>query len=218
MQDFQLVTGMVIHQDPVGDYDRRIVLLTKDSGKISAFAKGARRPNSKYVSTTDLFCFGDFKLYAGRDSFTVTDVSIKNYFSEIRADLDASLYGMYFLEVVEYKTRQFNDELNILRLLYSSVKALGREDIPNSLVKLIFEFKLYFLQGEFAIKEEWRRRYKPSTIYTLEFIGNTKPEKLYSFSVSDEVMKELVVIAKEAKRQLMPASFKSEEMLKIVEI
>jgi DNA repair protein RecO (recombination protein O) len=31
-------------------------------------------------------------------------------------------------------------------------------------------------------------------------------------------MKELVVIAKEAKRQLMPASFKSEEMLKIVEI
>jgi DNA repair protein RecO (recombination protein O) len=53
MQDFQLVTGMVIHQDPVGDYDRRIVLLTKDSGKISAFAKGARRPNSKYVSTTD---------------------------------------------------------------------------------------------------------------------------------------------------------------------
>ena len=170
MQDFQLVTGMVIHQDPVGDYDRRIVLLTKDSGKISAFAKGARRPNSKYVSTTDLFCFGDFKLYAGRDSFTVTDVSIKNYFSEIRADLDASLYGMYFLEVVEYNTRQFNDEFNILRLLYSSVKALGREDIPNSLVKLIFEFKLYFLQGEFAIKEEWRRRYKPSTIYTLEFI------------------------------------------------
>ena len=34
-------SGMVIRSDPFSEFDRRVVLLTKDHGKITAFAKGA---------------------------------------------------------------------------------------------------------------------------------------------------------------------------------
>ena len=105
MQDFTIVTGMIIKAVPIGEYDRRLVLLTKERGKITAFARGARKPNSRFVASTNLFCFGTFKLYAGRDSYTLSETEISNYFEDLRMDFEGAYYGMYFLEIADYYTR-----------------------------------------------------------------------------------------------------------------
>ena len=78
-----VLKGLIIKVEPIGEFDRRIVMLTDDRGKISAFAKGARRSNSKLVAGTNLFCFGEFALFNGRNSYSINEAKISNYFSPL---------------------------------------------------------------------------------------------------------------------------------------
>lgn len=217
MQDFVIVTGMILQALPIGEYDRRVLVLTKERGKISAFAKGARRQNNKLMARTNPFCFGTFKLYEGRTSYSLVDGEISNYFDGFREDLEGAVYGMYFLEVAEYYTRENNDEKDMLSLLYQSLRALLLPSIPNELVRYIFEMKALAVNGEFPGAPE-DITILSDTRYAIEYVAAAGLDKLYTFVVSDEVLKELSQCAKEYRKRFGSKNFKSmdilEEMLK----
>jgi len=80
MQESLYVTGIVLKQTPFGEYDRRVCLLTREKGKITAFARGARKPGNRLAAATNPFAFGSFRLYEGRNSYTISEAEIRNYF------------------------------------------------------------------------------------------------------------------------------------------
>lgn len=141
------VTAMVLKVMPIGDYDKRITLLTKERGKITAFARGARRQNSPFLAAANPFVFGEFELFEGRSAYTVARVMVQNYFRGIVEDLSATYYGCYFLEFAEYRCQENNEEREMLKLLYQSLRALLSDAYDNRLVRCIFELKAVSLDG-----------------------------------------------------------------------
>lgn len=134
----------------MGEYDRVVSILTKERGKISAFAQEEpRKPGNRLAAATNPFSFGCFKLYEGKNSYTIAEADIQNYFEGLRTDYVGAYYGMYFTEVTEYYTRENNDEKEMLKLLYQSLRALESKAIPNRLVKCVFECKTLGVNGEF---------------------------------------------------------------------
>lgn len=240
------VTGMVLSATPVGDYDRRVVLLTKERGKIAAFARGARRTNSSLLGVTSPFSFGEFVVYEGRTSYTLMSASISNYFSELRTDVEGAYYGFYFLDFAGYYAREANDETELLKLLYQTLRALTNVHIPDRLIRCIYELKAVCINGEgpqvfecvscgsreenmkFSVRKGGMVCRKceshvpdavavgTSTLYTLQYIISSKVEKLYTFAVKEEVLLELENLIRNYLNVYVGRSFKSLEILETI--
>ena len=206
------VTGMILAAYPYNDYDKRLIVLTKERGKITVFAKGARRQNSSLLAVCNSFVLGEFFVYEGRSSFNLMQAKVLNYFSELGTDVEGSCYGFYFCEVAEYYTREASDELPMLKLLYQSLRALLNRSIPNELIRYIYELKTLVINGECPVEFD-DLELCDSTRYTLSFIVASLPEKLYTFTVSEAVLGELRFVLHRWRDLYMEGKFKSLEIL-----
>ena len=238
-----VLTGMVLSTMPIGEYDRRVVILTKEQGKISAFARGARRPNSPLVGAVNPLAFGEFTMYEGRTSYTIQSASITNYFAELREDVVGAYYGFYFLEVADYYAKEYTDEREMLKLLYQSMRALINPHIPNRLVRRIFELKALTVNGQapqvfqcvICGDKERPAVFSPakggivcrecsgdvidgmildnSTLYSMQYIESTPVVKLYTFTVAENVLAELEKVMDRLMEVYVDRRFKSLEIL-----
>lgn len=237
-----VLTGMVLSAVPVGEYDKRITLLTRERGKISAFARGARRPNSQMMAASNPFSFGQFEAYEGRSSYTVVKADISNYFRELTMDLDGAYYGFYFMEIADYYGRENADEIHMLKLLYQSLRALENNSLNNRLIRRIFELKAMVINGEYpnvfsCLKCGTKEKLKyfhvksggtlccdcargvpsfsmdESTLYAMQYIITSSIEKLYTFTVSEEVLGKLEKIMNEYMKTYIDRKFHSLKVL-----
>ena len=143
-----VLTGMVLSTMPISDYDKRITVLTKERGKITAFARGARRPNSQLLAATNPFTFGEFEFFEGKSAYNLSKANVHNYFRELTLDVDAAYMGFYFLEFADYFCQENNDEKEMLKLLYQSLRALESGKFAPDFVRVVFELKAMTINGE----------------------------------------------------------------------
>ena len=209
------VTGMVLSAAPVGDYDKLVVLLTRERGKIRAFARGARSPGSALMAAANAFAFGEFQIYEGRTSYTMSQASIQNYFGELMTDFEGACYGQYFLEFADYYTRENADGSDFLKLAYQSLRALLVPSLPRKLVRYIYELKAMTYSGEcpqtFEQFSDWNLN--PSTEYALQYVVAASVEKLYTFLLTEEVFAEFARVVTWLRKHYVEHRFKSLEIL-----
>lgn len=212
-----LLNGMVLSAMPVGDYDKRLVALTSERGKVTMFARGAKRPNSSLLAATNPFVFGEFELFEGKSAYNVCKISVKNYFRELTENLEMAYYGFYFLELADYYAVENMEAKDMCNLLYASLRALTKPVFQNRLVRRIYELRMLLLGGEYpnlfscvscgakdGLNTFHVRRggmlcsacgaiyggipVDASTRYTMQYIISSPPERLYSFQVTEEVL------------------------------
>lgn len=210
--DSVLVTGMVLSVMPIGENDKRVTLLTRELGKITAFARGARRANSPMLASTEPFAFGQFLVYEGKTSYNIVKTDISHYFREIANDPDAAMLGFYFLELADYYSFENLDGTEEVALLFYTMKALLSDAFDNRLVRRVFELKTLVIAGEYPDPD--RYKLSQSAAYAMRYVITSKPRELYRFSVTEEVLKELSSVLDSFFSAYVAHSFRSLAVLR----
>jgi len=237
-----LLNGVVLSAMPVGDYDKRLVVLTGERGKITVFARGARRQNSALLAATNPFVFGEFELFEGKTAYNACRISVKHYFRELAEDIETVYYGFYFLELADYYAVENIEAKEMCNLLYASLRALTKPVFQNRLVRRVYELRMLVLDGEspnlFCCvscgKKERLNTFHTkrggmlcrgcaamyggipvdaSTLYTMQYIASAPLEKLYQFQVTDAVLNSLEHVVSEYMARYIDREFHSQELL-----
>lgn len=228
---------------PVGETDRRIMLLTKEQGCISAFARGASKPQSPLLASTRPFATGEFMLYPRKDSYSVQSAVIREYFDSLVTDYDKMAYGCYFMELAGYFAVENADATELLNLLFLSFRAMQRAKMPLPLIRLVFEYRVFvaggiypqvfecgrcrrkLTEGYFSMaarqahcpscRREGEGEYlSNSAIYTLQYILTAPLTKLYHFQITEEIFAPLSRLLEQWKKRYLDREFKSLALLK----
>ncbi len=189
MSQSVVLTGMVLSAMPVGDFDKRITILTKERGKITAFARGARRPNSQLMAGSNPFSFGEFELFEGKSAYSLSKVTISNYFRRA---------------VFELKAITINGEGPSL---FSCIHCHSREGLN------VFSARRGGVFCDNCGTQVQGRHILSDTLYTMQYIVSADITKLYTFAVSDDVLEELRSIMKEYLSIYVHHDFKSAAFL-----
>lgn len=137
-------TGITLKQHALGEYDKILVLFTREQGLKRVVAKGARRAKSKLGGKSEPLYKATWFLAKGKHMDVVAQCETEHAHRGLRADLDRLLHGMYLAELLEAFLEDGTPHPELFDLFASSLLALEVAEHPE-LVTAWFE--LAFLHG-----------------------------------------------------------------------
>ena len=219
------VSGVVIAENNMGDYDKMLTILTPNLGKISCSAKGARRPKSQLMSGSQLMCFGEYMLFKGSDIYTLNSCEIIELFYNIRTDLEKLTYAMYVTKIVSDVTTENQNSFNTLKLYLNTLYMISETERDLDFIISVFKLRILKILGfapntrecvgcktkenirYFSIRDNGFKckecaktdssaiEISDATQNAIKYIMGADPKKIFSFELSDNGYKELELIA-----------------------
>ena len=139
--------GLIIREQQTGEDDRLVTLLTRDYGILRAFVRGAKRIKSKSQSATQLFAYGNFSIYRGKDAYSIDEAQPIEIFFDLRNDLTALSLAQYFCELAGELAPVEDDAEEYLKLVLNALHMLAKNKKSQEQLKAIVELRLLTISG-----------------------------------------------------------------------
>lgn len=139
--------GVVLRTRDLGEHDRLVTLYTRDLGKLTATARGARRSRSRFGGALELFTCGVVVGFErqGKDLLRLDHFDIRWSFRRLREDLERLGEGARMVEALGRLVEERDPQPACFALLLRALRAL--EAGPPARVQLAFTLHLLDLAG-----------------------------------------------------------------------
>lgn len=135
------VHGIVLRYANYREADRMLTILTGERGKISAAARGCRKPSSKIRAACDYLIFGEFMLRPVGNGLNVTSCTVLDSFYDLRTDYNAMCCAFYIRDFCDAVTGDHQENPTLFTLMVRSLSALCHGKAAPDTVRAAFEIK-----------------------------------------------------------------------------
>lgn len=144
----QVITrGIVLKRTNFKEADRILTLLTPDHGKLSAIAKGVRRPKSKLAGGIELLSVSDITYLPGRGELgTLISTRLMTHYALIVQDIQRTMLAYELLKQVDYITEDAA-EPEYFSVLEQTLEALNDPMFSSALTELWFVVQMLGITG-----------------------------------------------------------------------
>ncbi len=139
--------GIVLSEMRYRDTSKILNIYTKKHGKIHVMARGAYRPKSAIIASTQPFSQSEYLFNKGRNFYYLNQASLINPFYDIRKDLDRFLYGSYILELMDKSTLEEESSQKLYLLLLKGLETLSSLERDFQKFFIAFGFKYISFLG-----------------------------------------------------------------------
>jgi DNA repair protein RecO len=147
MQSSFRTEAIVLRRTNYGEADRILSLLTSEHGKISAIAKGVRKPKSKLAGGLELLAVCDVTLMQGRGSMAlVTSARLNQFYGEILHEYERMQLAYECIKQVN-KATETVEESDFYYLLRDALQFLDATSIDWRITELWFRLRMQTLLG-----------------------------------------------------------------------
>ena len=199
---FVNTTGIVLREVTYKDSSKILTVLTSSEGKLTVSAHGAFRKNSNLAAVTGLLVFSEMTLIRKKDRWTITEARSVEQFLGLRDDLKLLSLGSYIAELTEAVADEDSPNPALLPLCLNALYALSEKIKTPEYVKPAFELRLMTISGfepllrhegvpDGSSIEDGVIKLSAGACSAAEYIINCDAKKLFSFTLSDEALREL---------------------------
>lgn len=142
----QKCEGIVIRTTDYGETNKVVTLYTREWGKVGVMARGAKKPNSRLSSITQLFTHGYFLVQKGSGLGSVQQGEMISSFRSIAEDIFLTAYASYIVELTDKCTDDRKPNPFHFELLYQTLNYMNEGYDPDILMN-IYEMKMLNVMG-----------------------------------------------------------------------
>ncbi|MDG4655498.1 DNA repair protein RecO [Ectobacillus antri] len=143
---FQKIEGIVIRTTDYGETNKIVTIFSREFGKVSAMARGAKKPKSRLAAVSQPFTYGYFLLQVGSGLGTLQQGEIVSSFRDIREDIFLTAYASFVVELTDKATEEKRNNPYLFEMLYQTLHHMN-EGADAEILSLMYQTKMLPVLG-----------------------------------------------------------------------
>lgn len=189
-----------------------------------------------------MFCFGEYLVYKGSETYHINSVEPIEVFYNLRVNLDKLQYAVHINEIVQDVTHENQNCFKILQLVLNTLYTISETDKNLDMVLGVFKLRLLCILGftpqimqcisckekedliYFSIKDNGLKckicgrqdtstiQISQSTLNAIRYTVVASPKQIYSFNLKEQALEEFKLLNQLYFNEKLEKKYKLKEL------